>query len=158
MESMTMHNQALVLQIFVIQRGYNSLWSSVWRCPIAVHSLKYLTLDQCLKNTAAFSLSCNENSDALKSSKILLCIMGRLLQIPVGKLRQTEAKRKLSLYYVQQTLILKVSRHGWTLGKKKALLFPRALRTPLQGNNILLQLKWAEQHKTDCVYMPLPLP
>lgn len=120
-ESTTMHKQALVLSIFVSQRGYNSLWSRVWRCPAPVRSLKCLTLDQCLRNTAALSLSCNENSDALKSSKILLCIVGHLLQIPIRKLR---LKKRLSLYYVQQTSILKVSRCGLTSGKKRLHFFP----------------------------------
>lgn len=85
---------------------------SVW-CPIAAHSLECLTPEghRCI-------LRCNDNSDALESSTILLCIMGHLLRMPVGKLRQVEAKRKLSLCYVQQILILKVSRHGLTLGKK----------------------------------------
>ena len=122
MESMAARNQAAALQAFAIQRGYSSLWSSVGRCPIAVHSVKCLTLEQCLKNPAAFSLSCSENSDALKSSKILLCVMGHLLQILAGKLRQTEATRKLSLYYGQQTLILKVPR-PW---KKKSSLFSQS--------------------------------
>lgn len=110
MESMGVHKRARVLELLLTQRGHSSLW------PLCGVQLLPTPRDgQHLRTPLHFG---NDNSGALESCKILLCTMEHLLQMPVGKLRQVEAKRKLNLCYVQQTSILRVSRHGLTLGKK----------------------------------------